>query len=264
MKLFDDKICHLTFSHTDCIDIWPAYFGEMKKYFDCGIEHFVCVDKVIDEIPSYIKPLVYTNGETYSKRLLDCLNMLSENYEYIIFDHEDMFLYDYPVSEELEKYYKVLKSGELDHIRLIKGGSCISEPFQDIPTLHKFNLESKWIFSIQPSFWKIETFKELLSKHIDDNVWDLERKGQITVKQMELQAAYSFNAGGKRRGIYHFDNIIYPYVATAIGKGKWNYNEYKKELGKVFELYSINPKKRGINSFLDGVFDNFSFLKKGK
>jgi len=247
MKLFDDQICHVTFSHTDCADIWPAYFGEMKKYFDVGLDHYVCINTVSPLLPDYIKPVTYMDGQTYPKRLLECLNKLSA-YKYIIFDHEDMFLYDTPNLEELKKYYEVIKSGELDHIRLIKGGSCKSTPLVNVPTLHKFDLKSKWIFSIQPSFWKIDTLKAILEKHLDCNIWDLERRSQQTVKDLQIKAAYSYN-NGKRRGLFHFDNNIYPYVSTAIGKGKWNYSEYKKELGKVFSEYKIDPAKRGVNSF---------------
>jgi hypothetical protein len=51
----------------------------------------------------------------------------------------------------------------------------------------------------------------------------------------------------KRRGLYHYDSFVYPYVATAINKGKWNLNEYTEELNPIFEEYGINPFERGMS-----------------
>ena len=50
----------------------------------------------------------------------------------------------------------------------------------------------------------------------------------------------------KKRGLYHYDSLVFPYIATAINKGKWNYNEYQKELDELFTEYEINPFERGI------------------
>ena len=48
-----------------------------------------------------------------------------------------------------------------------------------------------------------------------------------------------------KRGVFHCDSIVFPYIATAISKGKWNTSEYKKELNFLFKEYNINPKERG-------------------
>ena len=52
--------------------------------------------------------------------------------------------------------------------------------------------------------------------------------------------------GEKKRGMYHYDSIVFPYICTAIVKGKWNMNEYQNELDKLFGEYNINPFERGI------------------
>jgi hypothetical protein len=39
---------------------------------------------------------------------------------------------------------------------------------------------------------------------------------------------------------------VFPYIATAINKGKWNMSEYRGELDILFEEYGINPFYRGI------------------
>jgi hypothetical protein len=50
----------------------------------------------------------------------------------------------------------------------------------------------------------------------------------------------------KKRGMYHYDSSVFPYIATAINKGKWNYSEYQTELDSLFAEYQINPFERGI------------------
>ena len=44
----------------------------------------------------------------------------------------------------------------------------------------------------------------------------------------------------------HYNSSIYPYIATAIVKGKWNYSEYKKDLDLIFNEFNIDKEKRGI------------------
>ena len=243
MGLFDQRICHLTFSHTDCSDVWKLYFPQMREHFDSGMVHHVAVNRADEALPQYIAPVLYDEADPYPKRLLSCLKQL-EQYEFIFFDHEDMFLYEQPDIQELQAYYDYITSGRLDHIRLIKGGEFKAETVSDCPSLHVLSPRSKWIFSIQPSFWRRTTLIDILQANLKVNIWELEVKSQKVVRKMKLKAAFSYRAG-RRRGLHHFDNDVYPYVATAIGKGKWNLGEYGTELGPLLEKNEIDPSLRG-------------------
>lgn len=243
MQLFDDRICHLTFSHTDCADVWKLYFPQMREHFSVGLKHFLAVNRESAEIPEYITPLMYQDGIPYPQRLMACLEAL-DDYEFVFFDHEDMFLYDAPDYQRLAKYYQLMTEGRFDHIRLIKGGDCQYEPVTECPTLYSLSLKSKWIFSIQPSFWRRTVLMDILRANLKVNIWELEVNSQKVVKKMGLSAAFSYRSG-KRRGLHHFDNDVYPYVATAIGKGKWNLGEYGIELEPLLERHGIDPTRRG-------------------
>jgi hypothetical protein len=48
------------------------------------------------------------------------------------------------------------------------------------------------------------------------------------------------------RGKYHYDSEVFPYIATAINKGKWNFSEYQEELSLLFKEYNIDKNLRGI------------------
>lgn len=243
MKLFDQNICRLTYTHIEYSDVYKLYELQMKKYFPIEIPHYIAINTFNNEIDNSTNQLIYEDKFQYPKRLYTCLEQL-DMYDYIFFDHEDMFLYDKPEYNTLEEYYTLIKSGILDHIRLIKGGNCEFSIMKDSPSLYKINLKSEWIFSIQPSFWKRTKLMEILKSNLNVNIWDLEVKSQKVIKSMKLNVAFSYK-GGKKRGIYHFDNEIYPYIATAIGKGKWNLGEYGQELEPLLKELNINPVIRG-------------------
>ena len=215
----------------------------MSTYFSVGMAHFVALNHMHTELPETIKPLIYQEARPYPQRLLACLDRL-EQYEFVFFDHEDMFLYAAPDYQRLAKYYELMQLEEFDYIRLIKGGDCLFEPVPTCPTLYSLSLKSKWIFSIQPSFWRRAALMDILKVNQKVNIWELEVKSQKVVKKMGLKAAFSYRSG-KRRGLHHFDNDVYPYVATAIGKGKWNLGEYGVELEPMLEQYQIDPTRRG-------------------
>jgi hypothetical protein len=49
-----------------------------------------------------------------------------------------------------------------------------------------------------------------------------------------------------KRGGNHYDSNVYPYIATALVKGKWIMSEYSNELSKLLTNYNIDQNKRGI------------------
>jgi len=55
---------------------------------------------------------------------------------------------------------------------------------------------------------------------------------------------YYYNGEPKRGG--HHDSSIYPYIATAVVKGKWNLSEYKNELLPLLNEHNIVIENRGI------------------
>ena len=50
----------------------------------------------------------------------------------------------------------------------------------------------------------------------------------------------------KKRGQFHWDSTIYPYFATAIVKGKWNFSDYEDMLKPILEDNNIDFVIRGI------------------
>jgi hypothetical protein len=216
----------------------------MKKYIFLPYPNFIFVDKINDNVPNDYTQVTYNQSHTYVSRLLECFQKIkSFGYEYCFFEHEDMFLYDLPKIDKILKYTKAVESGEFDFIKLIKGGDFIAQETNIDETLFRIDLKSQWIFSIQPSIWKIEKFIELLSHHSDCGIWDFEEKSQNTCRLINVKGGYSDGVGHKV-GLHHYSNDIYPYVATAIVKGKWNTSEYDI-LYEILHAYGVDIKIRG-------------------
>ena len=245
------NVYNIMYTHSDYSDVWPAYFGQMDKYFNAFTRNHVFVDRYSEEIPKHYTQIIYDDKNPYTQRLTQCLEQL-KGCEICFFAHEDMFLYDYPKMGKIRKYIEAMELQEetpfgqnkFDFIKMIKGGEFISHQTDIDETLFSLDINSKWIFSIQPSFWNVKRFIELLNCHKNQNLWEFEDAAQATCKRMRIRGAYSFGKGEKR-GLYHWDNDIYPYIATAIFKGKWTIGDYGTILTDILKEYSIDVNIRG-------------------
>jgi len=224
----------VVYTHTDMKDIWPMFFGQFKKYIN-GYKVYVAVNQIDTQIPSDYIQLVYDDLNSYTERWRQILSQIEE--ETIMFLHEDMILFDKPNFELLEKYYGYVKSGVAESIKMnLTGDSFVPS---DIDSTLVTNQYSQ--FSIQPTIVKKEIFKNLVNTIGSLNIWQFEEAIVSYGKDFMIQIG-----GEKKRGIYHYDSIIFPYIATAINKGKWNMSEYQKELDKMFNEYGVMPFERGI------------------
>ena len=119
MNIFNKyKICHLTHTHSEYKDNWPIYFGQMNKIWDFNINPFFLNNFSEEIIPENYDFIVYEDELPYTERLIKTFSELND-FDFVIFDHEDMFLYDF---NEIASYMEYMISDEFDHIRLIKGG----------------------------------------------------------------------------------------------------------------------------------------------
>ena len=60
-----------------------------------------------------------------------------------------------------------------------------------------------------------------------------------------MKGCYYYN-NEKKRGSLHFDSSIFPYIATAVCKAKWNLKQYPLVLSKALEEYNIDYSLRGL------------------
>jgi hypothetical protein len=224
----------VVYTHTDMKDIWPMFFGQLKKYIG-DTKVYVAVNEDDMQIPDYIR-IIYDDKKEYTERWKEILDKIEE--ETFMFIHEDMILFDKLNFQLLEKYIGYVSNEVVDSVKLILAGSEFQS--SSIDTTLVTNEYSK--FSLQPTIIRKSIFKEKVNSVSSLNIWQFEEAISITGKDFMVKIG-----GERKRGIYHYDSLVFPYIATAINKGKWNLNEYTKELKPMFEEYDINPFERGIS-----------------
>lgn len=241
-----DGVAHVLYTHSDYSDIWPLYFGQQFKFFNGFSRNYVFVDQHREDLPHNYVQILYDDSLPYVDRLRDCLTRVRE--EFIFFDHEDMVLYDFPEMGPLLDYVNVVQtpsqSGGLDFIRLIRGGRYLAVRHRGARHLKRLLPASPWIFSIQPSFWKKSRLMALLQEHEKQHIWEFEAAAQASCRRLKIKGGFS-SARGRKRGQMHWDSPIYPFIATAIVKGRWNISEYPKELLPLLHNYGIDRSARG-------------------
>ena len=227
------------YTHTDTKDVWVPFFDRMKKYMS-GYKTYICVNKDDDMIPNEYHKIYYDDSKSYTERLVDSLSQINE--EVIMFTHEDMILYATPNYEYITKYSEYVSNRIADSIKLIpisnKGKFTKSEINDTLAVdatgdFHKF--------SIQPTIIRKSILEEMAKGCGSLTIWEFELA--IVGAGLDFVA---HRGDELQRGLHHFDSFVYPYIATAIVKGKWNTLDYPNELSEMFEEYNINPFERGV------------------
>jgi hypothetical protein len=224
----------IVYTHTDMKDIWPMFFGQLKKYVG-DTKIYVAVNKDDTQISDYIR-IIYDDSKEYTERWKEILEQIEE--ETFMFMHEDMILFDEPNFQMLEKYVDYVTNEMVDSIKLILAGDKFEQ--WPIDSTLVSNQYSK--FSIQPTITRKDIFREKVNGVSPLNIWQFEEA--ITTNGRDFMVKIG---GERKRGLYHYDSLVFPYIATAINKGKWNLNEYQQELNPMFEEYNINPFERGMS-----------------
>jgi hypothetical protein len=223
----------IVYTHTDMKDVWPMFFGQLKKYIG-DTKVYVAVNEHDTQLSDMIR-IIYDDSKQYTDRWKDILQQVEE--ETLMFMHEDMILFDKVDFQSLEKYIGYINDGLANSIKLILAGDAVSiSDFDNTLVQNEFAR-----FSVQPTIFKKKLLEDLVVLHANKNIWDFEQSIQINPKDFMVKIGTE-----KKRGIYHYDSLVFPYIATAINKGKWNMSEYQKELDTMFMEYGVMPFDRGI------------------
>ena len=224
----------VVYTHTDVKDVWVPFFDRLKKYMS-DYKTYICVDKDDTDIPTEYHKIYYNTQLKYTERLSESLSQIKE--EVILFMHEDMILYDTPNYDYIQKCAKYVELKSIDSVKLIYlGEGGIESPIDSTLVLNDYSK-----FSIQPTIIRKSILEDMAKNVGAISIWEFELA--IVGVGMDFMPKFGNEI---RRGLHHYDSIVYPYIATAINKGKWNTTEYKKELHIIFEEYNINPFERGI------------------
>ncbi len=241
---FDSKdIAHLCYTHSSYLDGWQLTHREQRKHLGVFSREFVAIEQSpngeVFQAPRGITKIFYDESLCYTERLLQVLQNIES--DFVFFTHEDMPLLRTPVTNSIVEAKLLLeKRPENAVVRMIRVGRGLrlnlDRPSR-LPYFTQISHWSRWKFSIQPSLWKRSSLIKLLESCPGLNVWEFEVRGQGAFTKLGLKGFQPLSSGS-RRGRYHFDSALYPYVATAIVKGKWNLREYP-ELDEMLESLDL-------------------------
>ena len=231
----DNKICYVTYTNSKCSDILDMFLLEQKKY--TNLPMYFITDVMIPEQICFL----YENQEPYYESWLKCLSSIP--YDYFIYLQEDFILYDHVNQEKINQYLNFLKTNqEFSFIRLLKSGSLNQNKVLD--TLYEIESTNSDIFSMQATIWRKDDYVKIMNG-TKNKIWLENETYRNFMIQNNLKGLYHYD-GENKRGLNHFDSSIYPYIATALVRGKWNLSEYNKEILSLVNQYKINIDDRGI------------------
>ena len=224
----------LVYTHSDYSWVWKYWHQQTDKF----LQDFdkICLLNSNSSFRDDYFVIKYNDELTYKNRVLSCLNDIDDN-EIVLFCHEDMFLYKKPNFEIIDKYINLIKNNNCELIKLIRAFKNLEKS-----NLHEklFKNPDKQLFSIQPTIIKVKTLKHIYKTVPGDNIWEFEANtSKKYLKDIISLCSFDLNED-KKRGKFHYDSSVYPYICTAVIKGKWNFKEYKKELFEIFYNKKFN------------------------
>lgn len=230
------QICY---TNSNTSDVWDMFYEQNKKY--CSFPLYLLSDMPHAD-KKYNNIYLYQNDQPYWTAWVQTLEDIG--CEYFIYLQEDFILYNNVNEDKLHKYTEFLKKNkQYSFVRLLKSGTLNSNPTSN-KTLYEIESNNQNIFAMQPTIWRTEDFIKLY-REVKANQW---YENELYIQkciQLEIKGTYHYD-NELKRGQAHFDSNVYPYIATALVRGKWNTSEYDNELENLFSIYNINKNIRGI------------------
>lgn len=232
-----NKLSVLTYTHTNTKDLHAAYFGRLYKYFPQLKNSYVLCNEPVE----YDNCIVYDDSTSHGTQMSLALKQIPT--EYVIYSQEDYILFDYVTTKELESLITILDLNlEIPFIRLIYSGVGNSNQNYN-NNLISLDTATIHYFSTQITLWRKSVLLNLYETANPQSIRD-ECDNSDALRKFAPNGLVVSSVGKQVGG--HYNSVQYPYIATAINHGKWNYTEYETELTELFNEYNINPFERGI------------------
>jgi hypothetical protein len=223
------------------------FFGQLEKYYP-GNKVYVFTDDR-KGIPDSYNVIRYDPRDNFRTQYLNCLKTVKE--DFLLYLNEDYILYDDVKKDLINEYVSILsKDGTISFIRLTRGDNFTSLKYKDREDLFYLDNKSEFFFSQTAAIWKRAVLEKIHEMGPDLHIAGKRTKLQFEVEAnkvcstLDIKGLVAYNNEPKR-GLVHYDSIVFPYIASALVKGKWNLGEYEKELMPILVEYQINYRKRG-------------------
>lgn len=232
-------------------DVWEMFFAQLDKHFPTDIKRYVFVDKQEEQLPHSCEPILYKAEHKYQQQFSECIKHVPE--KYCIYISEDYILYDDVRIDLIEQYRQVLEvNPQVSFIRFVRGGVVdMGMPqFQFYEDLFELSPALPYFYTNQVALWRTRDLEKIHvhgpNLHIANSDWEnsFEFQASKTCQELNIKGLYSYH-GESKRGLYHYDSLVFPHICTALVKGKWNLSEYKEELSPLIDMYKVDISVRG-------------------
>lgn len=166
-ELNKNVINYVIYSHSSFSDVL-----EIQLKFMLGKGHLTLFIDKNDQNLQYIyqkfdKIIFYDDRLTYGQKVLNCLSQI--DYEYFVFIHDNDILYEVDNQKVLE-FINFLKVNNYDRVDFQLAKDFNRERAHTIKDDELYLIKSSnidlmldgYIFNINPSIWKLETFKKIV------------------------------------------------------------------------------------------------------
>lgn len=219
-------------THSSCADLWPMFFGQLHRYWHKHPPVVMAVDDATagslccsDRTASLRTIVNYSPAKRFTSQYL--MGLCAVETPYVLPLQEDMILYG-NVDVELIAELTAPSQFKTRCFRLIDSGRNLN-------------------YSMQASIWDTRELQrlcidgacELDHQGVEDTPWTAELAMHVRAHPPLIT-----DRRGRKRGRDHYDNPRFPYIATALCRGKWN-AEYRQELEPLHAEYHIDASKRG-------------------
>lgn len=232
----NNELAFILYSHSSLEWILPTFIGQQQECFPIECNKYLFYNK--DFYIADYDCKVYSDSDKYSKRLLTCLEQIKE--DFVLIHHEDMIFFDDVDMDQFSYYLEIMKTSDISYIKLLKGGLSAQPAQVYMEGVQKLQDDEPYRYAVQPAIWRKSELLKILQHFDNCSIYDLEVGG---VAQFMFEKGYkclfAFNEGDKKRGMYHWDNSKYPFIATALNKGEWNMVEYDIEIENLKSEYNL-------------------------
>ena len=226
----------VVYTNSKCSDLWEMFIEQNRKHIGWPI--FFITDKLISNFPEDSQ-FIYNENDNYSEAWVSALKKI--NPEFFIYLQEDFILYDDAKIDKINEYTETLKNSDYSFVRLIKSGEVNNGVTN---TLFEISSDNPYIFAMQTTIWKTKDYISLL-ENVHEEKWLETDKYRQYMSENKIKGLCHYDNEPKRGG-NHYDSNVYPYIATALVKGKWIMSEYSDELIPILNNNNIDINKRGV------------------
>jgi hypothetical protein len=239
-------------SHSSTIDLWDMFFDNIEKYFPEINKIYMCTDTTNYKFSDKVVQLNYDKYDNYRDQFYYCIGQVEE--EFCLYMNEDYILYDRVLADQLQQIVEIVKEDQdVSFVRMMRGPEEISDRtrYQNWNYLYELDNSDQNFYSMTATIWKTRHKEKIYKLSGPMGIADkgilpmFESNAHKICKQLDMRGLVYYS-GDKKRGMYHYDSTIFPHIASALVKGKWNLREYNRELFPLLSQYKIDVNKRGI------------------